>query len=429
MKSQRNKRNKKILYYCAALLIIAIPLASFIGYEYMTPGYLVSGSFNRTYTFTGDGAHDLNIEVTALNGLKQPMTGVAVHATANIGSASSCTTSNGSCFITYLPPRTANNETATLSISSGNARKYINITITPDCPTQLIVYGNTTNQSVYTGSSVKYTVKAIDRFGNPAPNGTIINFNYSGTGYLSATSCITAGGLCNITFAAPSKPETVILHASSGVASTQVSLGVLSRLIKTTLFNFGGGTSDGPFCLNDQPYISVSQYLTAGENITWSINQPLSISSAFVLNNQSTYDRFVGMVHNATNAATSEMGFYGQCKLLQNGTWVPSGSSPASSSYCSAGPPPNVDTANPYLAIGENIQGLNPIAYATPADYEGDISFTAPASGQYIFVILASGLDPNYASQGSDGPITMELPFSICYNTSYVYDTVMHEGT
>ncbi len=426
MKSQRNRRNR--LYYCAALLIVAIPLAGFVGYDYMTPGYLVSNSFNRTYTLAGDEAHSLSIEVTALNGLKQPMSGVAVRASANMGSVSSCTTSNGSCFIAYSPPRVAYNETATISISSGNARRYINITITPDRPTQLIIYGNATNQSVYTSSSVEYTVKAIDRFGNPAPNGTIVNFSYSGTGYLSATSCITADGLCNVTFTAPSKPETAILYASSGGISSQSSLNVLSRLIDTTLFTFSGSTASSTFCLNNQPYISVSKYLMDGENITWSIDQPLSISSAFVLDNQSAYSRFVGMVHNATDSAISEMSFYDQCELLQNGTWISSSSSPASSSYCSAGPPPNVDTANPYLAIGEDIQELNPIAYATSATYEGNMSFIAPSSGQYIFVMLASGMNPSYVSQGSDEPVTMEMPFNICYSASYVYNTTVHGG-
>ncbi len=424
------KSRKRWLYFCAAMLVIAVALSGFIRYSYFTPVYISSSSFNRTYTIIeGDSSQSLSIEITTLNSLKQPISGAAVHANASLGSASSCTTLNGSCFISYSPPKVAYNKTAIISISSGNAKRYINVTITPDLPAQLILYGNATNQSVYTGSSVKYTVKAVDRFGNLVPNGTIVNFSLSGAGYLSANSCITTNGMCNVTFTAPSKPETAIIHASSAGISSQSILNVLSRLIKTQLFKFGGSGNSSTFCLYNKPYIFTSMYLTAGENITWSINQPLYISYAFVLDNQSAYNKFVGMIYNATNSAIAEMNFYKQCKLMENGTWVPASSLPISSAYCSAGPPPNIDTANPYLAIGSSINGLNPVAYAYPTAYEGNISFIAPSSGQYTFIILAAGLNPIYVSQEPDGSAIIGMQFNICYNTSYIYRTTVLNGS
>ena len=273
------------LRFAIAVIGVLIISTIYLTYSYATPSYLLlagassgpfNASLNSTYSVMGNGAHNLSIKVTVLNGLHEAMSGIMVNAQANIGTITSCTTINGTCFIRYNPPRVAQPEKAILFMTVGGVHKNINVNVTPDYPAQFLIYANITNQSTYTNSKVRYTIKAIDSLGNPAPNGTIVNISYSG-GFLSATSCLIENGICNITYQAPQNPSVINFEIISGVVQTSFNLNVLSRIITHKLFDFGANFNNGIFCVvPDKPYFYEDTYLYAGENVTWVLNQSLS---------------------------------------------------------------------------------------------------------------------------------------------------------
>ena len=412
-----------------SIVIIIVLALSYVVYSYATPTYMLAGSglnsslnssINATYTIAGNGEHNLTIEVTILNGLHGGMSGVAVGARANIGTVTSCTTQNGTCFIHYAPPRTANYENAILFVNVGGLHKNINVNVTPDYPTQLLSYTNTTNQSTYTNSNIRFSFKAIDIFGNLAPNGTEINLSmssYGNTGYLSATSCLTVNGLCNITYSAPQSPTTVSFIASSDKISESFNINVLSRIIKTNVLNFG----NGGFCtaLTQPPYFYEDTYLRAGENITWSLNQDLSLSAAFVLNGRGAFVNFTNLVQNANaqfgnfiNNCFNVGGYYGFN---------------SSNAFCQAYETNN-EGFNPYLDLQSSIQNLNPVVAYMPTQanysYVGNLNFYAPVSNMYYFVVFpidAPAAQP-FALPSSGNP----FGGTYCYGNSYVYNTTVY---
>ncbi len=406
------------------LAIIFVVLAYLI-YGYATPSSFYFGSFNNTqnnsanvaYTILGNGAYSLSIEVTVLNGMHEPMSGITVNAQANIGHAVSCTTTDGTCFVKYIPPKTPNPEKAILFINVGSMHKNINLTIQPDYPSQLLIYGNTTtNNGIYTNSKVKLTIKAIDALGNPAPNDTIINISYSG-GYLSATSCLIENGICNITYYAPQNPGIVYFGVKSGPAQTYFNLTIISRLIKTTLASFGSGG----FCIYpyEPPYAYEEVHLYGGENVTWSLNQSLSITSAFVLKGYANFYNFTVMVQNATQQYINFLKSCYNYYMMFN----------FSNSYCNnySSIYLNGGEYTPYITLQRYIQNLNPVVVYTPTpfnnSYAGSLNFISPSSGEYYFVIF-----PLYAT----APLSSTVPpggnpfgGDICYTNSYIYNTTV----
>ncbi len=415
-----------------SIVIIALAL-SYVAYSYATPTYMLAGSglnsslnssINATYSIAGNGEHNLTIEVTILNGLHGGMSGVAVGARTNIGTVTSCTTQNGTCFIHYAPPRTANYENAILFVNVGGLHKNINVNVTPDYPTQLLLTANMTNQSIltFTNSNVRFSVKAIDAFGNSAPNGTEINFsmpyNNGNSGYLSATSCLTVNGMCNTTYFAPQSPTAVYIVASSDKITGSFDITVLSRLIKTNVLNFG----NGGFCIasTQPPYSYEDTYLRSGENITWSLNQTLPISAAFVLNGYGAFVNFTNLVQNANaqfvnfiNNCFNTGGFYGFN---------------SSNALCQAYDT-NHEGFNPYLDLQSGIQNLNPVVAYMPTQanysYVGNFNFYAPVSNMYYFVVFpidAPAAQP-FALPSSGNPLAYN-PY--CYGNSYVYNTTIY---
>ncbi|MGC8629093.1 MAG: hypothetical protein ACP5T4_02685 [Candidatus Micrarchaeia archaeon] len=405
--------------------VIFVVLAYLI-YGYAIPSSILFGSFNNTqnnstnvtYTTIGNGAYSLSIEVTVLNGLHEPMSGISVNAQANIGHAVSCTTTDGTCFVKYIPPKTPNPEKAILFINVGSLHKNINLTIQPDYPSQLLIYGNTTtNNGIYTNSKVKLTIKAIDALGNPAPNDTLINISYS-SGYLSATSCLIENGICNVTYYAPQNPGIVYFEVKSGPVQTYFNFTILSRLIKTTLASFGSGG----FCIYpyEPPYAYEEVHLYNGENVTWSLNQSLPITSAFVLKGYANFYNFTMEVQNATQ---QYINFLKSCYtgLMFN----------FSNTYCDnyRAIYLNGGAYTPYITLQNYIQSLNPILVYTPTpvnnSYAGNLNFVSPSSGEYYFVIFplyAPAFSASYELIPSNGN-----PFDndICYANSYIYNTTV----
>ena len=404
--------------------ILALASLAYIVYGYTTPSYLLSGSIgnaqnssiNSSYTIIGNGVHNLSIEVTLLNGLHEAMSGVTINAQANIGTATSCTTTNGTCFIDYTPPRTSNPENATLFINVGNVQKNINLVIKPDYPTQLVISSNATNQSVYTGSEVAYSVSAIDAFGNPAPNGTIVNFSYT-SGRLSATSCIITNGLCNVTYYAPSSSGTAIIYVSSVKLSYQTSLDILSRISVVTnkILDFSTSGSAGNFCITSPTNIYASEQanLQAGANVTWEFNQYLPLTAVYVFNQQQ-FNSFTSILQNATSS-------YSTWANMCSGDWQYSNDT-SLQQFCSN----NYYESHysyPFEYLPNQLASLSPIIAQLPQQsnngYLSSISFTAPASETYYFVLFP--FDVNTFDT------TLQLP--LCYNDSYAYTTsIVHNG-
>jgi hypothetical protein len=350
------------------------------------------------------------------------MSGVTVNAQANIGHAVSCITANGTCFVGYIPPRTANPEKAIIFMNVGNAQKNIYLTVEPDYPAQLLVYANVTNQSVYTNSEVIYTIKAIDALGNPAPNGTIVNFSYNGGGFLSATSCLIENGVCNVTYHTPQNPSMISFEVISGSVQTSFYLNVVSRLITNKLFDFGANSANGSFCIQTtNPYTYKQITLQAGENVTWVLNQSLSISSAFVLSSPTDFNNFINMVQNASTQYNEYEEYCGGPYSV----WGPYSVNTSSYIFCNNYQNTHFSSNisygfQPYITVQNNLQSLNPVIVSLPSGYVGKINFVAQNSGTYYFVIFASGLNPGIIGE------TINPVSNICYSSSYAYNTTIY---
>jgi len=298
--------------------------------------------------------------------------------------------------------------TGAISIIQSSTLTTIPI-IQSSTPTELLVYANVTNQSAYTNSKVKYTIKAIDSLGNSAANGTIVNVNYYGynndEGHLSAMSCLIENGECNITYYTPKTPANITFEATSEWASNIFNLTVISRLRKTAIVSFGSGG----FCITplDLPYIYKQAYLEKGENVTWYLNQYLPESSVFVLYGNATFHNFTIAVQKATQNYTN---FVNMCS---------NGINSSNMKYC------NSYSFYPYLALQNYIENLNPISIYIPVplnySYVGNLNFITPYSGNYYFVIFP--LKEQY-----EDALPLQLNknlfgVDICYTNSYVYNT------
>ncbi len=183
-------------------------------------------------------------------------------------------------------------------------------------------------------------------------------------------------------------------------ASQASSLHIPTTIYSTSpliLFNFSENTLNGEFCLiPNTPYVYKKYFLSKGEHVTWVINQSMYLSTEIVLYNQS-FNNFISMVENASAAYNR---YRNTCTYLNQ-------TSAFCEEYAAQG-----SYITPYRSLESSIQGLNPIIVALPQDYIIDVNFTAPATGPYFFIILASRLDGiTFASS------------SICYTNSYVYTT------
>ena len=234
-KTPKDKLSRKNLILSLIVLGIAIPSGSYVTYNYITPTAVQSTYFNKTTTLAGDGTHQARIELTLLNGLNEPMSNINITPQASVGNVSSCTTTaGGTCFVVYTPPRTADNENATIFVSIGNFHQNMQFAITPDQVTQMRLSSNTTQ--MYTNSSAKVTAILNDTFGNPMPDRAQVNFSLLGGGFLSATSCLTIAGQCSIAYTSPSTATTATVYASTSSIKEQVGIGVVSHQAQVSLF-------------------------------------------------------------------------------------------------------------------------------------------------------------------------------------------------
>lgn len=172
----------------------------------------------------------------------------------------------------------------------------------------------------------------------------------------------------------------------------------ISSITRYTLLNFSKNTLDGTFCLvPDTPYVSKEYPLTKGENVTWVINQSAYFTT-IILDNQSEFDSFVNMVQNASALYTK---YENTCNVYPNYT----------TTFCKdySTQNPNME---PYISVESGTQDLNPVMESLPQNYIDNITFIAPITGNYFFIILNSRQRSiNFASS------------SICYTDSYIYNT------
>lgn len=231
--------SESMLPYVSVIWVIILIAATYLIYTYTTtPSKITSTSFNKTYDMVGNGAGNMTIAVSVLNGFNQPLSNITVNALASIGHANYCVTAeDGICTIDYFSPRNAtlSHKNDKISISVKNLEGTVNINITPDYAMQVSLETDATNQSIFTGWVVNIVAKATDNSGNPVPDGSVVNFSLTnGGGTLSAYRCTTIAGQCNITYQAPQNPAQVSLSYSSGRASDQYNL----RVLQIPVFNY-----------------------------------------------------------------------------------------------------------------------------------------------------------------------------------------------
>lgn len=166
------------------------------------------------------------------------------------------------------------------------------------------------------------------------------------------------------------------------------------------LLNFSKNTVEGEFCLvPNTPYVYKKYQLTKGENVTWVINQSVYSTTMIILENQSKFDSFVNMVQNASETYTK---YESTCtSSYYNYTTA------FCKNYSSQNP-----NLMPYISLESGVQSINPVMESLPQVYINNITFTAPITGNYFFIVLDSRLSTiNFASS------------SICYTDSYIYNT------
>ncbi|MEM4093160.1 MAG: type I restriction enzyme HsdR N-terminal domain-containing protein, partial [Conexivisphaerales archaeon] len=158
-----------------------------------------------------------------------------------------------------------------------------------------------------------------------------------------------------------------------------------STIYHHLLFNFSNNTFGGRFCLvPNVPYVYKEYHLTKGENITWVINQTVSLSTEIILINKSNFDSFIKMVQ---NASSQYINFKNECNFYY------SNSNNSTASFCKNYSDQNYyATIEPYRILEPEIQTLNPVMEALPTYYINNINFSTPITGNYFFIILASRL-------------------------------------
>jgi hypothetical protein len=184
-------------------------------------------------------------------------------------------------------------------------------------------------------------------------------------------------------------------------------------LIKHILLNFSPNVVGGTFCFqSDNPYTYRRLNLYAGENITWVLNQSLSIATAFVLNNQSSLNSLTDMIRNATALF---LNYSNNCNLSSDGYTY------SNLSFCKNyfNTHESDGVLMPYITVQNNLQALNPVIISLPSEYVNSINFTAPVTGTYYFVLFSSELNPFIVGE------TIEPVSNICYSDSYIYNTTV----
>jgi hypothetical protein len=237
--------------------IIGIVVLAILAYLYFTGAFKdwqIQLSYYNNST-VGNGASTVVIPFTILEGTEQPITvPIQVQAITNIGTVATKCSSPSTCNVTFMAPKTAHVEFANISINVGGTNdgetKTVSITVTPDEPKSISV--NIANTDLYlSNQNILYThsgqflnttsvvVYALDSYGNPVPDGTLINFN-AGAGTLSNSWCTTKGGQCNVTYSPPQKVGQFYVTGYSGNLSSSVIVNITNPPIS----GYSYGTSN-----------------------------------------------------------------------------------------------------------------------------------------------------------------------------------------
>jgi hypothetical protein len=182
------------------------------------------------------------------------------------------------------------------------------------------------------GASTQVTARLADRFSNPVPNGTVVNFTSAG-GSIGST-CTTVGGVCSTTLTGqnfrPTNGRVAILAYAIGEESftDKNGNGWFDISPVTELVNLDGNPTDLP-----------EAWLDVNENRVRDANEP------FVdFNNNAAYDsgdgKFNGVSCNENIVGGSAAGSCGIAKSIHvrgQGVVVFSGSTPTSSWANSSG--------------------------------------------------------------------------------------------
>ncbi len=235
-------------------IIIGVVVLAILAYLYFTGAFenwQIQLSYYNNST-VGNGVSTVVIPFTILKGKLQPITApIQVQAVTNIGTVVTKCSSPSTCNVTFTAPRTVHLEFANISINVGGTKggvtKTLSIKVTPDEPKSISV--NIANTDLYlSDQNILYTpsgqflnttpvvVYAVDSYGNPVPDGTLINFSAS-AGTLSNSWCTTKGGQCNVTYSPPHEVGQFYVKAYSDNLSSSVTVNITKPPI--TSYSYG----------------------------------------------------------------------------------------------------------------------------------------------------------------------------------------------
>ena len=228
--------SKLIIGAIAVIIILALAFVLISDNSHFTKEKAIfktidSSCASSQCTIVGDNFSSLKIKVDALSQVNTPMANITINATANFGNVTdTCiTNSSGLCTLNYIAPKTASTLKAAILLDANNVTKSLSITVNPDVAASLLVKSNAGSLLANGASSTIVLAKATDDHGSVVPNGTKIGFslNPSNEGSLSASSCITINGACNVTYTTSTTPGNATIDVFSGNANASISLSLL----------------------------------------------------------------------------------------------------------------------------------------------------------------------------------------------------------
>lgn len=231
-KKDENEGHYDIIFTPFNILCIAIIIAiiGYLIYATSTINIIYSQYLNQVPSIVGNKQNTLQIPVSIRSKLNTPMAGILVQASTNMGSVSGCTTDkDGNCYVDFIPPFISSASYATVNVNAKELTQSISIHIDPDPTDKLSLQAQSSSLLADGSSSTMITIFAYDSNGLAVPDGTPISFTLSsqGTGgAISANSCLTTNGRCQVTFTASTTPGVATFQAISynAVNSLQITL-------------------------------------------------------------------------------------------------------------------------------------------------------------------------------------------------------------
>jgi hypothetical protein len=219
------------------IVVVILVLIGYFIYSNYTINNVSSPYLSQVPSAMGNKQNTLQIPISIKSKLNTAMVGVSVQAFTNMGSVSGCTTdNNGNCNVVFSPPVTSSALHAAINVNAEGLTQSISVNVDPDPTDKLSLESQSSSLLADGSSSTIITITAYDSTGATVPDGTPISFTLSSQGAggtISANSCTTVNGNCQITYTASTTPGITTIQVSSynAVDSLQITLKPVYNLI------------------------------------------------------------------------------------------------------------------------------------------------------------------------------------------------------